>query len=633
MTMKTPGVYIVEQDAFPNSVAQVATAIPAFIGHTERAMQGRTSLEGKPFRITSLAEFIQFFGGPPTPIYAIEQHLPPCGPSPLSAAGAGRAPDLPEATFEMSGKQGRETLALIQSNPAYILYASMRLFFDNGGGACYVTSVGSYADEVNSSRFLTAITALKEVPEPSLIVIPETTRLPRQEALMVQQAILTHCGRDTGSRFGILDISGGHLAQDSQQGDPIAAFRQDIGVNELGFGAAYYPWLNTTLFSPRDFTFQNIARASRGRLIALLRAGAEAALASEVNRIDTPELSGDFIVHVTPGQEVVLTEGHVTAQDGTSAADELRYEVVDSAQMAGQVVTTGTGSERRAFTQAELAAGKVSFRHDAQAGTIGTFGITVTGKNGSTSLARCVFVLTGAAKPEVSARIDAEALAVAQQAAKIDKALRGALPLYRQIMETLAARENTLPPGAAMAGLYAMTDASRGVWKAPANVSVNSVNSVSVPIDDDQQEGLNVALTGKSVNAIRAFPGRGVLVWGARTLDGNSADWRYINVRRTMIMIEQSLRLACAAYVFEPNTQNTWVTMRSMIENFLTELWKVGALAGATPEQAFSVQIGLGQTMTATDILEGTLKVTVMVAITRPAEFIVLTLEQQMQES
>jgi len=190
-----------------------------------------------------------------------------------------------------------------------------------------------------------------------------------------------------------------------------------------------------------------------------------------------------------------------------------------------------------------------------------------------------------------------------------------------------------MSPGAAMAGVYTMVDNNSGVWKAPANVSLNSVVSTMVHVGNDDQADLNVTPQGKSINAIRPFVGQGVLVWGARTLDGNSLDWRYINVRRTMIMIEESVRLAAKAYVFEPNTANTWVTIRSMIENFLSGIWKQGGLAGAVPEDAFSVHVGLGETMTPEDILEGILRVTVHVALSRPAEFMEVTFQQQMQKS
>jgi phage tail sheath protein FI len=153
-------------------------------------------------------------------------------------------------------------------------------------------------------------------------------------------------------------------------------------------------------------------------------------------------------------------------------------------------------------------------------------------------------------------------------------------------------------------------------------------------VPDEEQQSLNIDVNaGKSINVIRAFPGIGTLVWGGRTLDGNSTDWKYINIRRTLIMIEQSLKLAIRAFVFEPNDANTWITVKSMMDNFLVNLWKQGALAGAVPEQAFSVQVGLGSTMTGDDILEGRMLINVKLAIVRPAEFIIITFQQQMQQS
>jgi phage tail sheath protein FI len=140
-------------------------------------------------------------------------------------------------------------------------------------------------------------------------------------------------------------------------------------------------------------------------------------------------------------------------------------------------------------------------------------------------------------------------------------------------------------------------------------------------------------LSGKAINAIRSFVGKGVLVWGARSMDANSQDWRYISVRRTLIMIEQSIKNSVEAYVFEPNTARTWLKLKTSIDNFLTEVWKNGSLAGSTPSQAFEVNVGLGSTMTPNDILEGVMRVSIKVAITRPAEFIEITFEQKMQES
>jgi phage tail sheath protein FI len=100
-----------------------------------------------------------------------------------------------------------------------------------------------------------------------------------------------------------------------------------------------------------------------------------------------------------------------------------------------------------------------------------------------------------------------------------------------------------------------------------------------------------------------------------------------------MIMLEESIQNAAKAFVFEPNVANTWVVVRSTISNFLLGIWKRGGLAGAVPEDAFSVHVGLGDTMTPDEILEGIMKVTVLVAIARPAEFIEITFMQQMQKS
>jgi phage tail sheath protein FI len=182
--------------------------------------------------------------------------------------------------------------------------------------------------------------------------------------------------------------------------------------------------------------------------------------------------------------------------------------------------------------------------------------------------------------------------------------------------------------------VYATVDNTRGVWKAPANVSLNNVNGLTKMISELDQAGLNVdPVAGKSINAIRAFTGRGILVWGARTLAGNDNEWRYVPVRRFFNMVEESVKKATEAFVFEPNDANTWVKVQSMIENFLTTLWRQGALQGAKPEHAFYVSVGLGKTMTALDILEGRMIVEIGMAAVRPAEFIILRFSHKMAES
>jgi phage tail sheath protein FI len=191
-----------------------------------------------------------------------------------------------------------------------------------------------------------------------------------------------------------------------------------------------------------------------------------------------------------------------------------------------------------------------------------------------------------------------------------------------------------LPPSSAVAGVYARVDGNRGVWYAPANVSLNYVVKPTVKITNEMQDRLNVdATSGKSINAIRTFTGKGTLVWGARTLAGNDNEWRYVSVRRFFNMVEESVKKATEQFVFEPNDANTWVKVRAMIENFLILQWRAGALAGAKPEHAFYVRVALGQTMTAMDILNGIMNVEIGLAVVRPAEFIILKFSHKMQES
>jgi len=213
----------------------------------------------------------------------------------------------------------------------------------------------------------------------------------------------------------------------------------------------------------------------------------------------------------------------------------------------------------------------------------------------------------------------------------LQRQLLAASETYVQIMSQVLETANLLPPSAAMAGAYTVNDASNGVWSAPANIGLVSAIRLPIRLTDEQQAGLNVdPLTGKSINAIREFSGRGILVWGARTLDGDSEDWRYIQVRRALIYIKSSIAAVLNRYAFESNDGNTWVAVQSEIAAFLTGLWQQGGLQGAQASDAFTVSVGLGTTMTGQDILDGVMRVQVTVAVVHPAEFIALGFVQSM---
>lgn len=189
------------------------------------------------------------------------------------------------------------------------------------------------------------------------------------------------------------------------------------------------------------------------------------------------------------------------------------------------------------------------------------------------------------------------------------------------------------PPSGIIAAAIVVTDAKRGVWKAPANLSIQSILGPYREIDDHIQEDLNVHETGKAINALRTFPGRGTVIWGSRTLLSNSLEWRYVPVRRLFIYAEEFIKKATEPFVFEPNDANSWLILRNMIDSFLRSLWRQGAMYGATANEAYFVSIGLGESMTAQDILEGKLIVEIGLAAVRPAEFIVIRYECRIEET
>lgn len=204
--------------------------------------------------------------------------------------------------------------------------------------------------------------------------------------------------------------------------------------------------------------------------------------------------------------------------------------------------------------------------------------------------------------------------------------------LYFRVQQELKDFPMEMPPSPGMAGIYSKLDASRGVWKAPANINMAMVIKPKINFTNQQQEPLNNDVnSGKSVNVIRSFAGRGnALVWGARTLAGNSNEWRYIPVRRFFNMVEESVKKATVLFVFEHNDINTWSRIKLMISNFLILQWRAGALMGTKPEEAFFVKVGLHETMNEIDISEGRMIIEIGMAVVRPAEFIILKFSHKM---
>ncbi len=487
---KTPAVYVVEDSDFPTSVVKVATAIPAFIGCTEKAAHGGESLLGVPTRLCSFEDYTELFGG-----------------TPKCAGTFTYVPAVPPAVATVS----------LVDEAHYHFYSSMVLFFTNGGGECYVTSVGLF-DDVRTrggvacmdleSRCAAALDELRMEQQVTMIVVPDAVKAGPAGWKAISSQVLAHCA-EMQSRIGILDVPHGERPRDHDSVTDVisgaAGFRANTGADpEFNkYGVAYYPWLNARVFVGGDVDFSWLDEPGRRALLEDLKAEADARIASLLTAV---------------------------------GADQVRSA------------------------------------HDA---------------------------------------------------------LTAASPLYQRVMDDMLTLANVTPPSGAIAGVYATVDKEQGVFRAPANVALLGVNSPTVAITIADLDDLNVPADGKAVNAIRTIDGRGTMVWGARTLDGNSEEWRYVHQRRTCIMIEESIRLTLQKFVFHPNKAPTWASIASMIEAFLTARWEEGALAGPTAQDAFTVRVGLGSTMTSDEILDGWMVVAVTLALVHPAEFVELTFRQQ----
>lgn len=497
-TLATPGVYIEEKSSFGTSVVPVATAVPAFIGYTEKANRGSKSLINKPTKISSFGQFTELFGGPPNTQLSIE---------------------VDEASligFNLNFVDGSR----------FLLYDSMRLFFANGGADCFIVSVGDYSEKIDASKLNDpsggGLTSLEKHLEPTIVVIPDAVLLSDADCYSLQAAMLSHCGYKMKNRFALLDVYNGNIERTFDEEDVVTKFREGVGSNFLQWGAAYYPYLNTAIVQ----------------------------------------------------------------------SSEIDYTIISNPEVLVEILTEDVDKDLESDNISEARAEGIK----AEINKI----LETTDSDGIKSLQSTLSVVC---------------------------------PKINSIIEEISSLMNLMPPSAAMAGAYTMCDNAVSVAKSPANISLGSVISPAVNINNDNQEELNLPLNGKAVNAIRGFTGKGVLVWGARTLEGNSKDYRYISVRRTMTFLEQSIKYAAEAFVFSPNNSTTWSTLRATVSSFLNNQWQSGLLAGTSPDDAFEISIGLGSTMTPNDVLDGVLKMTVKVAITRPAEFIVITFEQQQQKS
>lgn len=458
---KTPGVYIEEVPGFPPSIPHVNTAVPAFVGFTEKEEYNGHPLTNKPTRISSMVEFEHIFGR------AKPQHI-----------------NIP--LDNNNNLSGEVIVDILQ----FRLYHSLQLYFDNGGGPCYISSTGIYpiaiVEEEIFSALSNALAAIEAESEPTIIVLSDAHLAGEDLFYVLYKEALQQCN-NLQNRVVIVDLFS--VTQKENFTELENNFKDRIGSDHLKFGAAYYPYLQT-IYPP---------------------------FIEEEN--ETVNIGGKTFTLRLPD----------------SATDVIENSLFHANRV-----------------------------------------------------------------------------------------------LYDAIKLSLSKNRIILPPSPAIAGIYCMVDNTRGIWKSPANISLNNVEKVMVPLIDNDQDQMNVDDTGKSVNAIRLFTGKGILVWGGRTLAGNDNEWRYVSVRRLFNWVNESVKRGIALFAFEPNDANTWVKVQAMIENFLVLLWRNGGLQGAKPEHAFYVAVGLNRSMNLQDISEGRMIVEIGMAAVRPAEFIVIRIVTKM---
>jgi uncharacterized protein len=589
-TYRTPDVYVEEISVFPPSVAEVETAIPAFIGYTQMAQKvNAKDLILKPTEIYSLKEYENYFG----------------------------FPKEDTVTVGISGDASTGfSFTVTEPTVMYLMYYSVKLFFDNGGGKCYIVSTGNYqtspiidlngdtgTDPNTMYGLQDGLDAIALEDEPTLIVFPESTKLSSSDYQTLVQATLSQCAK-LGDRFGVFDIFQGGVVLDSAAQSTNRGY---FGANNLKYGAAYYPFIKST------FNFY----LNAGETNVTVNLGEVTAITCLKDTADS--LNGTyFTITSTTGGTTTTYYAWYKTSGGT-----LTDPAVASATGIKVSITTGDSADKvaKATALAITAVGGGSGGTKFNASATGA-NLTVT----DVAIGQTTDATAGTSGFTIASIIQGQSLL--SDLKSTDTAV------YNAVKSELKNHFLVLPPSSAVVGVYAAVDTARGVWKAPANVSLADVIEPVIKLDNAHQDTLNIDSTGgKSINAIRAFAGKGTLIWGARTLAGNDNEWRYIPVRRFFIMVEESVKKSTYWAVFEPNDANTWVKVRGMIENYLTQKWREGALAGSTTKEAFFVRVGLGTTMNAQDILEGRMNVEIGMAVVRPAEFIILKFSHKLQTS
>ena len=684
---KTPGVYVEEENSFGTSIVANETAIPVFIGFTQKLtksngeelniIKGSDSVR-EPVMVSSMLEYEQTFGSADlTGIISIKE-------SEQNSSKSYEAANLKE-----------NSAGVLEAYVPGFMYPSVSNFFANGGGSCYIVSIGSYDEFDVDDSSPVVIDFIKEAilsAEKATLILPtDLIRYGAKDYYKWGTQFVDFCGKEK-KYFCVLDVIQNSSIDPVFNKSDINEYREAVNSDSSSYSSAYFPYLEslTSYAYAPDFTnivldgnnigtrkvveykfsgsytngeaaLYTFTFASQEIMAPIITAATLSTTGNNSINIDSttnklaisfvkgsspadlnaiwsgmsenyPEWSLNFLMPLEEDGTINLIQNGVwlTASDQVDPIFPFVVELgalhLDAAsgvlvQNIASSIVVGTDDVLETTITINNKVNPITAQITIPRNKTASEAATAYNSETSNNTFDLSLTATDESSEEVVTELSSVLLKVCQKGPNDSQ--------LEEIKTFLASNYINMPPSPFMAGIYSRLDDATGVWTPPANTSPVGVTGPLVSLTSQQQEGLNVdAVAGKSINAIRSFRGIGTLVWGARTNDGNSLDWRYVNVRRLFISLETDISMALEAYVFKPNVHNTWVEVKAMIDGYLFGLFNEGAFAGITPETSYQVLIGIGETMSEEDVLKGCMKASVMVAPVRPAEFITLTFSQ-----
>jgi len=588
----SPGVYVEEYDSGAVPMQGVSTSTAGFVGLAERGQ-----VVGKPQLVTSFADYKRAYGG-----------------------------YLPEGSY----------------GPARFLPYAVEQFFINGGSRAYITRVvadGARAAEATTGVLKFTASNPGEWGDKVRVAITASSKA-KTQVVAVDGPVLTLKNADGFNAGDVVELYDGKSKAYATIKGTLdksvtldAPCTMDIADTKVGT-AKYIKTCEISLSVKLDDAIENYVDVSLNPDCANF-VGARVAKSELIRAALAPAGAAQRQPRAEKKDDKDDKDEKAAAAPAVPSLSIIPYDLVGGGD-ADLIVALANGSD------GSIAGVGPAVYLGVDNGPGRRTGLASFLENSDVS----IMAIPGAVAPEVQAALIAfcenKKSCFAVLDIPIDRSKTNDVAAFRDMFDTtyaamyhpwlemfdpLSKRNAFFPPSGAMAGIYARTDVERGVHKAPANEIVRGCTGLSCSYNEGEQDVLNPM----GVNLIRAFTGRGIRVWGARTLSSNGL-WKYLNVRRLFIFVEESIKANTNWVVFEPNSEVLWSRVTRTIEMFLATCWRDGALAGTAPSEAFFVECGR-TTMTQDDIDNGRLICNIGIAPVKPAEFVIFRITQRTASS